>query len=670
MLRRLFSLIFLPEEITAFERNYLLRINKISMIFFLAHIPVFMLIAWANQSDPMQALVLTSLVLMGPVLALKTLSNPRHVSLVFGITAMLVGGLLVHFGRGIWTIEMHFYFFASLALLTVYANPLVILVAALTVALHHLIFWFIQPVSVFNYEAPITSVLVHAAFVVLESVAACFVARSFFDNVIGLDRIVQRRTDELSVRNQEMRLVLDNVDQGLLTMNHDGKLSGEYSRFLAECLGTPGPGQFLWDYLAVHDACVATQFALGWDAVLDDVLPLEILLDQLPTLLQLPQRTLKFNYIPIAGATSAVDKLLIVISDVTAQLQHERAEAEKQEMMAVFEKAVNHRGAFIEFIHESESLVGSLVDTPTPPLPVVRRQVHTLKGNCSIYGLKGLSALCHDIETRMSESGQGLASSDRSLLKNHWQSLAEKTEKMLQWKGPRRIELDESEVEEFCQCVAGGLERPSILQKISSWSLQPTHLRLDHFAEQASDLARRLDKVPVRVQVESNRLRLDSNRWADFWVNFSHVVRNAVDHGLETPEERRRAGKSEPALLRLRTLLVDQSFVVEISDDGRGVDWAAVRKKALEMGLATDTPEQLSEALFADSLSTRLEVTEYSGRGVGLTAVREACRPLGGTVRLTSLEGQGTTLQFIFPLSSMGQRSTSGLVPALQGGKP
>src|SRR4029453_6189479 len=121
------------------------------------------------------------------VLAWRSFDNPRSVSLVCGFAAMLMGGLLVNFGQGPVQIEMHFYFFALLAMLVLYGDPVVIDVAAVTVAAHHLLVLIYLPASVFNYAAPWWVVAVHAGFVVLESLATVYIARSFFDNVIGLE---------------------------------------------------------------------------------------------------------------------------------------------------------------------------------------------------------------------------------------------------------------------------------------------------------------------------------------------------------------------------------------------------------------------------------------------------------------------------------------------------
>ena len=96
---------------------------------------------------------------------MAALRDPRTLGLVYGFTSMGLGALLAHLGQGPMQIEMHFHFFAALALLTVWANPLVIWVATLTVALHHALFWLLLPSSVFNYQASFWVVAVHASFV-------------------------------------------------------------------------------------------------------------------------------------------------------------------------------------------------------------------------------------------------------------------------------------------------------------------------------------------------------------------------------------------------------------------------------------------------------------------------------------------------------------------------
>ena len=117
VVRRLARYLILPEELSAFEASYLRHMNRVGLIFFALHIPVMVVIGWLNGTGPWLALALSAAVVAGPAMAYVSLPNPRTVSLTYGVAAMFMGGVLVHVGQGPMQIEMHFYFFALLAML-------------------------------------------------------------------------------------------------------------------------------------------------------------------------------------------------------------------------------------------------------------------------------------------------------------------------------------------------------------------------------------------------------------------------------------------------------------------------------------------------------------------------------------------------------------------------
>jgi two-component system, chemotaxis family, sensor kinase CheA len=136
-----------------------------------------------------------------------------------------------------------------------------------------------------------------------------------------------------------------------------------------------------------------------------------------------------------------------------------------------------------------------------------------------------------------------------------------------------------------------------------------------------------------------------------------HIVRNAVDHGIESPEDRRAAGKPEQAHVTLEATRVGDRLIVEVRDDGRGINPAAIRAKALECGLlAADKIQALNDheaiqLIFSAGLSTAAAVTEISGRGVGMDAVRNTVEQLGGRVVLASSFGIGTSVRLDLPVN-------------------
>lgn len=134
-----------------------------------------------------------------------------------------------------------------------------------------------------------------------------------------------------------------------------------------------------------------------------------------------------------------------------------------------------------------------------------------------------------------------------------------------------------------------------------------------------------------------------------------HLLRNAIDHGLERPEERLAAGKPGLGQIRLRFRQDGRRILVNLSDDGRGFDYEAITRRARALGLFADNHEpsksELQQVVFAPGFSTRAQVTEVSGRGIGLDAVRAAVQRLGGTLEAVSEPGKGLRMQMILPQS-------------------
>ncbi len=652
-MKKFFQAAILPPEVSEFERNYLARLNRITNWFFVLHVPVFVLVAFLNDTGPLTAAWLTLLTLSVPFLASRVFDSPRHVSLTHGFTSMILGGLLVHFGQGPVQIEMHFYFFASLAMLAVYGNPLVIVVAAVTVAAHHGLIWWYLPASVFNYDAPFWVVAIHAGFVVLESVATCFIARSFFDNVIGLEKIVQARTVALNARNQQMRLVMDHVDQGFITVTPDGTMAEERSKIVAEFLGQSEAGESFASYLKRSSPRVADAFELSWDQITEGFLPLDVCLGQLPTRLEIGNRYFSIGYTPILES-GELERVLVVLSDRTNEVERERFEAESREVLGIFERVMKDKVGFLEFFEEASEQVANITSDLLKDSGLLKRVLHTLKGNSLMFGIGTVAEICHSMEEEFESEGERPSESSRKELAVRWDHLRKNLESMLGERADKTIEVPDAEYEATLkQILSDGVSRLEIARRVANWKLEHTSTRLNRVAEQARSIAKRLNKSEVEIQVEGSDLLLDPDHWSSFWASFVHVIRNALDHGIETNEERTEAGKDSLPLLQLTTKTEGNEFIIALNDNGRGVDWERVANKAQSLGLPVLTQNDLVEALFAEGMSTKQEVTEYSGRGVGMGAVRYECESRQGRIDVRSEVGAGTTVEFRFPCSEM-----------------
>jgi two-component system, chemotaxis family, sensor kinase CheA len=176
------------------------------------------------------------------------------------------------------------------------------------------------------------------------------------------------------------------------------------------------------------------------------------------------------------------------------------------------------------------------------------------------------------------------------------------------------------------------------------------------FPRMVRDVARQCGRE-VELAVSGQDTDLDKGILDAIAEPLTHLVRNAVGHGIEAPEERRRLGKAAQGVVRLNAYHQGNQVVVEISDDGRGIDTQKIRSKAIELGLTTPeeaarlTEGETLDFIFRPGFSTAEQVTEVSGRGVGMDVVQSVLHRLKATITVETRPGQGTTFRLKLPLT-------------------
>jgi signal transduction histidine kinase len=449
----------------------------------------------------------------------------------------------------------------------------------------------------------------------------------------------------IDARNDDMRLVLDHMGQGLLTIDRSGRMSIERSAALERWFGPSQPDETFAGYIGRVDPGTAANFAMQFEELLEAVLPLRLLLEQLPKRLVQGERVFELAYAPIL-ARETVAKLLVVISDITAREAAEHAEAEQRDTVNIFECIARNKAGVLEFVADAGPRVRALTaETPMPPAEA-QRSIHTLKGNSAVFGLRELATLCHRIEGRLADSTGDLSPDDRRALQQAWTRTSDRISAFLGDKPDDEVVLDSRDYAALLEGIVSDSPRADLVRMVQEFRFERVRDRLVLFGNHARELAIQLEKCPVRVEVDDSDLRLPRERWGPFWAAFVHVVRNAVDHGLESEDERARAHKPVPALIRLAAARRGDHVVIEVSDDGRGIDWHEIAARARDGGLPADRMQDWVEAMFSDGLSVKPSVSEVSGRGVGLGEIRAACRKMGGHLTVESELGRGTTFAF------------------------
>ncbi|QXE85435.1 chemotaxis protein CheA [Geomonas nitrogeniifigens] len=201
-----------------------------------------------------------------------------------------------------------------------------------------------------------------------------------------------------------------------------------------------------------------------------------------------------------------------------------------------------------------------------------------------------------------------------------------------------------------------GKSTDDLRQSIMKVRMLPVKSVFQRFQRLVRDLSLAHGKE-VRLKLEGEETELDKTVLDEIGEPLLHLIRNAVDHGLETPAERRARGKEACGTLTLRARHESNHIVIQVCDDGRGMDPEEIRKKAVARGvLEQEAAQAMSEAellqlVFVPGFSTRSEVTETSGRGIGLDVVKKIVSSLNGIIEIESRVGRGTTFTMMLPLT-------------------
>ncbi|MCX7912285.1 MAG: chemotaxis protein CheA [Dehalococcoidales bacterium] len=223
---------------------------------------------------------------------------------------------------------------------------------------------------------------------------------------------------------------------------------------------------------------------------------------------------------------------------------------------------------------------------------------------------------------------------------------------------------DDDLVQSLNDCVAQMSKIVSMLQQdVMSIRLLPIEIVFNTLPRLVRDVARKLNKK-VDFIIEGQETEVDRSVIEHLKDPLMHLLRNAVDHGIEPPEERLASGKPETGTVCLSAYHHEDNIIITLQDDGRGIDPKKIRQSAVKKGLLTaEAAERLSDEeainlIFASGFSTAQKVTDLSGRGVGLDVVKTNVELLGGSVAVTSEAGRGTTFTLTLPL-------TLAIIPAL-----
>lgn len=493
-----------------------------------------------------------------------------------------------------------------------------------------------------NIDEAVHSMIVPAVGIALGGIAAAIAVVVFLSGA-------------LFRRNRDLKILMDNAEQGFMRVDLHGTLLPEHSAVLETWFGPWKERQRVWDYMGGSAPQAAEWMQLMWENIENDVMPVEVSLEQLPHDITTDDRSFKVAY-KLIERTRGPRNIMLIVTDVTAELAQERAKVQQGEMLALFTALQRDRAAVEDFFAETGPLVRAMLEAlGGQDLTLLQRQVHTVKGNCATFGFVGMAQLCHDIEDHFAEGRDCLSEAERAAVRTAW-GRAESMLRLLSSDDAKAlIEIEPFEQTRLLQMLEQGAPQGEVTNLVRGWQHRSARRILSRFAHQAQDVARRLGKGEVRTTVNADGVRIPEAALAPFWGAFGHAITNAIDHGLETGEERVRQGKNYNGTVTLTAEERDGQLVVALEDDGRGIDWEKLARKARDAGLPHASREDLLRVMYDGGVSTKDGVTETSGRGIGMSAVHAACVKTGGTVRVFSEPARGTRFVFSWPARTLSR---------------
>jgi predicted ATPase/GAF domain-containing protein/HPt (histidine-containing phosphotransfer) domain-containing protein/tRNA A-37 threonylcarbamoyl transferase component Bud32 len=488
----------------------------------------------------------------------------------------------------------------------------------------------------------------------------------------SLERKVEERTRELRAKTRTIAAMLDGMQQGVFTIDEQLTVQPEYSRHLEQIVGSPDiVGRPLADVLfkgaelgadiiATNES--ALRFSFGSSRAIAHANADHMVKEFTRVAPGGSRQHFELDWGWILGENSKVDKVLVTARDVTLIRGLQRAAEQHAREAALMTEILD--AGLDEFRTFSDAARRSLRDPiarASQPgalqqdvMRCIFRSVHTLKGHARALGLSHIVAAAHAAEDACSAPGAAAAGPKGPLLQalSALDALVVEHEAIGEKKLGRLWVGADERFKEAIGAIESALsqtsDRPSYparaLAQVKTALHRMNAVPLDQVLRETSrvfpSLALELGKSVPRIEWEDDGTLLDGD-WGRLMKDaLVHSFRNSIDHGIETPEERARAGKSPQGKIALRTEH-DGSFVsIHLSDDGRGLPLEKLRSKT---GNADGPDQDVAEAIFEFGVSTAEQVTQVSGRGAGMDAVRAFFREHGGDVSIafTGAAAQG-----------------------------
>lgn len=491
----------------------------------------------------------------------------------------------------------------------------------------------------------------------------------------NLEQMVEQRTEALNQANRTLQAIMNSLGQGFLTFNSDGLCGDIYTKACEAILETNPHNKMIWEVLGVEESGLK-HIKMWLQACFEENLAFENLKDLGPNKFNHSKGWhVQLEFYPIRDPKGKIIQIVMVATDKTKEIEAERAmEQEKQNSLMII-KLVKNRSQFVDFIKSTNEKLKwlSSLNKDNFKIEEAFRVLHTLEGEAGIFAIKCIVDKAKECQQALQPLKSKTTNEDKKMRDEFINKIFDLDQTMKiflkenkhlfdtfsLFDGEEKIFFTLKTIENYFKFLNSEPTNSQAMDKFDN-EFRKTDIKtlFAHFNDVTQIIAEKTNKKLLPIKIKSNNVKVYSKKIKPIINSLVHVFRNAVDHGIEAPSERIEKNKSEFGKIEIETHQSKNGILIQIFDDGKGIHPDVIRQKLplKSEGLNNDETLQL---IFEPGFSSKNELSEYSGRGVGMDAVKNAVTKCGGHVYVESVVGHGTKLTIELPQSHIDNKNIS-----------
>ncbi|SMF44642.1 ATP-binding protein [Pseudobacteriovorax antillogorgiicola] len=478
----------------------------------------------------------------------------------------------------------------------------------------------------------------------------------------NLEGIVAQRTSELEEKSRDVRTMLESLPQGVLLICSELQIHKEYSSYLETIIGQSNlANKNIFKVLLSRTDLSKDQLDQINSTLMcsyeNDRINFEANCELLPHEVRFHQgdstKVLSLVWSPVVDSGDCIDKILLCVRDITAVVELENCSRKQERELKIVGEILD--AGTVRF----KRFKAAALESVTHCLGIANREtfdhdtkaslyriIHTIKGNARTLDFSLITEFSHDLETQLENESieyESLVTALRSLQKllmEYGQIAREKLNVGVQSQGDEVLSKEQviqvlninedSDLEHLKQQIK------EVKDLLASQYMVSIEESLSPIIESVPQLARELGKQPPQVIAEGLDIHIPQSVSTTIQDSLGHLIRNAMDHGIEHADDRVAKGKDPVGRIKLHFWEADQKLYFQLKDDGQGMSIQRMRRKAQELGVGQklNTVEDIASLVFTSGFSTKEHVTEVSGRGVGMNAVYHFFKDRGGHIEI------------------------------------